>query len=109
MVLLCFVGEPILARLLGHGPDEPFPVPILEGNPHPWAAWSHVQTVDGKELLPLGGDGPLQRDELLRLLAGGQVSLAIAFIATTIALLIGTVLCNVLRLLAVGSTLRSAG
>ena len=50
------------------------------------------KTADGKELLPLGGDGPLQRDELLRLLAGGQVSLAIAFIATMIALLIGVIL-----------------
>lgn len=92
VVVLCFLGEPLLARLLGHGPDEPFPVPILESDPHPLGWWSHVQTADGKELLPLGGDGPLQRDELLRLLAGGQVSLAIAFIATMIALLIGVIL-----------------
>jgi ABC-type dipeptide/oligopeptide/nickel transport system permease subunit len=92
IILLCFVGEPLLAKLLGHGPDEPFPVPIQEGNPHPLGWWSHVQTVNGKELLPLGGDGPLQRDELLRLLAGGRVSLEIAFIATAIALLVGVVL-----------------
>jgi ABC-type dipeptide/oligopeptide/nickel transport system permease subunit len=92
IVLLCFVGEPLLAKLLGHGPDEPFAVPIQEGNPHPLAWWSHVQTAHGRELLPLGGDGPLQRDELLRLLAGGRVSLEIAFIATMLALLIGVVL-----------------
>jgi peptide/nickel transport system permease protein len=92
IILLCFVGEPLLAKLLGHGPDEPFPVPIQEGNPHALGWWSHVQTANGKELLPLGGDGPLQRDELLRLLAGGRVSLEIAFIATAIALLIGVVL-----------------
>jgi peptide/nickel transport system permease protein len=92
IVLACFVLEPILVRLLGHGPDEPFPVLILESSPHPLGAWSHVQTVHGRELLPLGGDGPLQRDELLRLLAGGQVSLEIAFVATSIALLIGVVL-----------------
>jgi ABC-type dipeptide/oligopeptide/nickel transport system permease subunit len=43
----------------------------------------------GKTFLLLGGDGPLGRDELLRLLAGGQVSLEIAFIATAIALIVG--------------------
>ena len=92
IVLLCFAGEPLLAKLLGHGPDEPFPVPIVEANPHPLGWWSHVQTAHGRQLLPLGGDGPLQRDELLRLLAGGRVSLEIAFVATAIALLIGVVL-----------------
>jgi ABC-type dipeptide/oligopeptide/nickel transport system permease subunit len=92
VILLCFVGEPILERLLGHGPDEPFPVPIQEASPHPLGWWSHVQTVHGRQLLPLGGDGPLQRDELLRLLAGGKVSLEIAFVATMIALLIGVLL-----------------
>lgn len=92
VVLLCFVGEPILEKLLGHGPDEPFPVLILEASPHPLGFWSHVQTAHGRELLPLGGDGPLQRDELLRLLAGGRVSLEIALVATLGALLIGVLL-----------------
>ena len=92
VVLLCFVGEPLLEKLLGHGPDEPFPVLILESSPHPLGFWSHVQTAHGRELLPLGGDGPLQRDELLRLLAGGRVSLEIALVATLGALLIGVLL-----------------
>jgi peptide/nickel transport system permease protein len=46
----------------------------------------------GNTLLILGADGPLGRDELLRVLAGGQVSLEIAFIATSIALLLGVFL-----------------
>jgi ABC-type dipeptide/oligopeptide/nickel transport system permease subunit len=92
IVLACFVGEPILVKLLGHGPDRPFAVPISEANPHPATWWKHVKTPEGNAFLVLGGDGPLQRDELLRLLAGGQVSLEIAFIATLVALFIGVVL-----------------
>jgi ABC-type dipeptide/oligopeptide/nickel transport system permease subunit len=67
-------------------------VPISEANPHPATWWKHVKTPEGNAFLVLGGDGPLQRDELLRLLAGGQVSLEIAFIATLVALFIGVVL-----------------
>jgi peptide/nickel transport system permease protein len=93
IVAACFVGERILEHVLGHGPDEPFPVlAVTEAQPHPASWWTHVQTQHGTQLLPLGGDGPLQRDELLRVLAGGQVSLEIAFVATLIALLIGVVL-----------------
>jgi ABC-type dipeptide/oligopeptide/nickel transport system permease subunit len=51
-----------------------------------------VKTPEGNAFLLLGGDGPLQRDEFLRLLAGGQVSLEVAFIATLIALVAGVVL-----------------
>jgi peptide/nickel transport system permease protein len=93
IVLLCFVAEPLLERALGHGPDEPFAsLVITEGNPHPASWFTHVKTEHGTTLLLLGGDGPLQRDEFLRLLKGGQISLEIAFIATAIALLIGVIL-----------------
>ena len=92
IVLLCFAGEPILAKVLGHVPAEPFPVLVKEAAPHPVGVWTHVPSVHGTQLLPLGGDGPLQRDELLRLLAGGRVSLEIALIATVGALLIGVFL-----------------
>ena len=43
----------------------------------------------GKTLFVLGADGPLGRDELLRVLAGGRVSLEIALFATLIGLAIG--------------------
>ena len=93
IVATCFVGERVLERVLGHGPDEPFPQLLInEASPHPASWWKHVETQHGTQLLPLGGDGPLQRDELLRVLAGGQVSLEIAFVATVIALLIGVLL-----------------
>jgi ABC-type dipeptide/oligopeptide/nickel transport system permease subunit len=93
IVVACFIAEPILVKVLGHGPDEPFPTLVVsEASPHPASWWTHVDTGHGTAFLLLGGDGPLQRDEFLRVLAGGQVSLEIAFIATMGALLIGIVL-----------------
>ena len=93
IVLTCFVAEPILVKVLGHGPDEPFPTLVIsEANPHPAGWLTHVKSNHGTQLLLLGGDGPLQRDEFLRVLAGGQVSLEIAFIATMLALLFGVML-----------------
>lgn len=93
IVVACFVVEPILVSLLGHGPDEPFVggANPLDHHPVPW--FSSVPTGHGgTTFFLLGGDGPLGRDEFLRLLAGGQVSLEIAFIATAIGLLIGVFL-----------------
>jgi peptide/nickel transport system permease protein len=94
IIVSCFVVEPILVRLLGHGPDEPFAgaVTRVDLPPVGWFSWVANNNGHGKTLFLLGGDGPLGRDEFLRVLAGGQVSLEIAFIATTIALLIGVVL-----------------
>jgi peptide/nickel transport system permease protein len=94
IVLACFVLEPLLERLLGHGPDEPFfagATPI-DHHPVPWFSWVANNSGHGKTFFVLGGDGPLGRDEFLRLLAGGQLSLEIAFVATTIALVIGVIL-----------------
>jgi ABC-type dipeptide/oligopeptide/nickel transport system permease subunit len=80
--------------VLGHGPDEPFlgAVNPINHKPVGWFSWVPENSGHGKTFLLLGGDGPLGRDELLRLLAGGQVSLEIAFIATAIALIIGVFL-----------------
>ena len=91
IVLACFVLEPILERVLGHAPDEPFlgAVNPIDHSPVGWFSWVPDNSGHGKTFLLLGGDGPLGRDELLRLLAGGQVSLEIAFIATAIALIVG--------------------
>jgi len=91
IVLACFVLEPILERVLGHAPDEPFlgAVNPIDHRPVGWFSSVPDNSGHGKTFLLLGGDGPLGRDELLRLLAGGQVSLEIAFIATAIALLVG--------------------
>ena len=98
IVLACFVGEPLLASVLGHGPDEFFPgaVDVNLRAAGPWT-WVPNQTLDaaggyGRTLFVLGGDGPLGRDELMRLLAGGRLSLEIAGIATFLALVIGVAL-----------------
>ena len=97
IVLACFVLEPILVHVLGHGPDEPFPAGANPIDRHPvgafsWVAKNSLGAQPGKTLFILGGDGPLGRDEFLRVLAGGQVSLEIAFIATSNALLVGVFL-----------------
>jgi peptide/nickel transport system permease protein len=93
IILACFLLEPLLERILGHGPDEPFPSAVNPIDRHPVGWFSVVaDNHGGKTLLLLGGDGPIGRDEFLRLLAGGQVSLEIALIATSLALVIGVVL-----------------
>jgi len=106
LLFACFAGGPILTRVLGHGPNDPFPyatdslrpvgpltrVPdinqILGGDSITPAAPKGTPTT----LFVLGADGPLGRDELLRLLYGGQVSLEVAIAATLLALAIGTAL-----------------
>jgi len=95
MVLLCFPGLAIASHFLGHGSDTIFPSAV-DLNLKPVGPWSHVNAANtavaghGKALLILGADGPLGRDEFLRLLAGGRTSLEIAFGATLLALVIGT-------------------
>ena len=97
IVVACFVVEPILESVLGHGPDTPFPNAVYGLDRHPvgpftWVPNNALGVRHGNTLLLLGADGPLGRDELLRVLAGGQVSLEIASIATAIALALGVLL-----------------
>jgi peptide/nickel transport system permease protein len=94
IVLSCFAVEPLLERLLGHGPDEPFAAGANPIDHHPvtWFSWVTNNSGHGKTFFLLGGDGPLGRDEFLRVLAGGQLSLEIAFVATALALIIGVLL-----------------
>jgi peptide/nickel transport system permease protein len=98
IVLACFVGEPLLGWVLGHGPDTFFPKAV-DVNLHAVGPWANVpdQPLDaparhGTTLFVLGADGPLGRDEFLRLLAGGRLSLEIAGIATLLAVSIGVTL-----------------
>jgi peptide/nickel transport system permease protein len=95
IVVACFVAEPLLARLLGHGPDTFFPTSV-DLSLHAAGPWTHVPNQPlgasahrGTTLFVLGADGPLGRDEFLRILAGGRLSLEIAFLATALSLLIG--------------------
>jgi peptide/nickel transport system permease protein len=101
-------GPTIAARLLGHGPNDLFPYAVH--NYKPADPWTRVPDTDeigagslgidlppppkgtGTTLLVLGADGALGRDEFLRLLYGGRVSLLVAAGATLLALLIGSIL-----------------
>jgi len=97
IVLMCFVGGPLFAWLLGHGPNDPFPYAVNE-QLRPVGPWTHVPDLTSSgdlsggtrhTLFVLGGDGTLGRDLFLRLLYGGQVSLEIGLGATFLAMLIG--------------------
>ena len=103
VVLICFAGAPIASRLLGHGPDAQlyygaqFGASGMAGPVSPWtwipsqvSAYPAPTAHSPRTLYILGGDGPLGRDEFLRLLYGGRTSLEIAIGATLLALLIGT-------------------
>ena len=101
IVLACFVGEPVAAHFLGHTADEPFPyatdanlAPVgpLSSVPDQNSAYPQPTAETPHTFFLLGADGPLGRDELLRLLRGGQVSLEVALGATLVALLIGVTL-----------------
>jgi peptide/nickel transport system permease protein len=103
IVLACFALEPLLAWISGHGPDDIFPYATEQTvagpkavGPWSWVPDTNVALVNpataSKTLFLLGADGPLGRDELLRLLAGGRVSLEVAFGAALIAVAVGAVL-----------------
>jgi peptide/nickel transport system permease protein len=99
-----FAGAPIVSKLVGHGPDDIFP--YAQHSLKPVGPWTHVpdtsilesldplapppKNVD-RTLFVLGADGSLGRDEFLRLLYGGRVSLEVALGAVLLALLLGVV------------------
>lgn len=96
VVAACFVIEPLLEVVLGHDGSQPIPaavdVNLNPVGPFSWATYIAPDGMPHRAFLLLGADGPLGRDELLRLLAGGRVSLEIALIATVVALGLGIVL-----------------
>jgi peptide/nickel transport system permease protein len=92
-------GGPIAAAILGHGPDAIFPAAVDIGlNPVgpmtrvPDTYSSADVTSAETTLLVLGADGPLGRDELLRLLYGGRVSLLVAVGGALLAMSIGVLI-----------------
>jgi peptide/nickel transport system permease protein len=108
ILLMVFVGAHVASYLLGHGPNEQFPYAV-DVNAKPVDPWTrvpdlNVATQTGEyeidkpppgtpdTLMVLGADGPLGRDEFLRVLYGGQTSLEVALLASFFALLLGTTL-----------------
>ena len=107
LCLLVFAGAPLAARLLNHGPNDLFPYAV-DINEKPAGPWTTIPALNDlppsdeyaiekpkppegtpNTLLILGADGPLGRDEFLRLLYGGQDSLEVALGATFLALVLG--------------------
>jgi ABC-type dipeptide/oligopeptide/nickel transport system permease subunit len=104
ILLLAFFGGGAVTRLVGHDGSTPF-LYAANNSQRPVGPWTHVPTPasapidDYGNLLPppkgtpselfiLGADGPLGRDELIRLLDGLRTSLEVGIGAMLIALLI---------------------
>jgi peptide/nickel transport system permease protein len=93
----CFLGAPLFAMLLGHGPDTVFPSAVHGFTPV--GVWTRVPNENytgghatGTTLMVLGADGTVGRDEFMRLLYGGRATIEVAAGATLIAVVIGTTL-----------------
>jgi peptide/nickel transport system permease protein len=104
IVIFAFFGASVVTRLVGHDGQRPF-FYAANDSQRPVGPWTRVAAPDEPklgaygQLLPapkgtpralfvLGADGPLGRDELIRLLDGLRTSFEIAIGAMLIALLI---------------------
>jgi ABC-type dipeptide/oligopeptide/nickel transport system permease subunit len=98
LVLVAFAGAPIAAHFIGHGPNDPFfSNGGVDANLQPATIGAHVSvfTPSGKtekQILLLGGDSTLGRDEFLRVLYGAQVSLEVGVGATILSMALGLLL-----------------
>jgi peptide/nickel transport system permease protein len=95
LVLTAFIGAPLAAAILGHGPNDLYFSAVDPGTLLPVGPWTHVDDVlhpGHTTLFVLGADGTLGRDEFLRLLYGAQVSLEVAVFSTFGAMTIGVLL-----------------
>ena len=98
LLLLSVFATPITNALVGFGPNETFPENAF-AKPYIWPYIKWRVGMDmvtaptilgqtGGKIYWLGAD-QLGRDQLARLLSGGQVSLTIAFVAAGISMLLG--------------------
>jgi len=113
LLLLVFAvgpGAPLYGKLVGHGPNDFFPYAVSVGlrpaGPFTVTYATHEVAGDdpyalkhppppkgtGKTLLLLGADSSLGRDEFMRVLYGGRVSLEVAAGAAVVAILLGMLL-----------------
>ena len=95
LFFVAFAGAPIAAKLLGHGPNEPFLVSGgLDADQLPVGPMTKVGklTEEGtieEQWFILGADSTLARDEFLRILYGAQVSLEVGVGATFLVVVLG--------------------
>jgi ABC-type dipeptide/oligopeptide/nickel transport system permease subunit len=104
VVFVALFGGAIATRLVGHDGSRPFPYATSSAL-RPVGPWTRVPETDEinidiygnilppdhpakRALLVLGADGPLGRDEFIRVLDGARTSLEIALGAVLVALLI---------------------
>jgi peptide/nickel transport system permease protein len=96
LFLTAFVGAPVAARLLGHGPNDITQGGLGATSFLPVGPWTHFTdvTASGPKhfFFILGGADQVGRDEFLRLLYGAQVSLEVAIGATLLSMLVGVVM-----------------
>jgi peptide/nickel transport system permease protein len=92
LIFAAFIGAPIAAHFLGHGPNDQF-YTALTPLGAPIGPFSRVSDgLGGTTYLILGADSTLGRDEFLRLLYGARVSFEVAILATIGSITIGTLL-----------------
>ena len=90
LLAFIFLGAPIAEHLLGHGPNTIIPGGVQ--NYQPVGIWSRVDDGNGgKTLLILGASDFTGRDEFLRLLYGGQVSIEVGLFSTFFGMLLGVI------------------
>jgi ABC-type dipeptide/oligopeptide/nickel transport system permease subunit len=100
LTLAGFIGAPIAAKLVGHGPGDLFTFGLDSNTQLPVGPMTHISLAPyvgaaghfGSTLLVLGGDSQLGRDEFLRLLYGTQVSLEVAIGATVLSMVVGVLM-----------------
>ena len=93
MFLVAFVGAPIAAKILGHGPNDQFYTAVDADSFLPVGPMTWVETPDGgKTLFILGADSTIGRDLFLRLLYGARTSLEVAVFATLFSVGLGVLL-----------------
>jgi peptide/nickel transport system permease protein len=99
LFLSAFVGAPIAAHFLGHGPDDIFPLTGVNSLTQvPVPPWTHVGLnydptgKSGTTLFILGGADGVGHDLFLRLLFGAQTSLEVGVFTTVAVVGLGTVM-----------------
>ena len=93
LLLSAFIGAPIAAHFLGHGPNDQFYTALTPlGAPvGPFSARLRTGSA-GRRIFILGADSTLGRDEFLRLLYGARISFEVAVLATIGSISIGVLL-----------------
>ena len=108
LFLAAFVGAPVAAHLLGHGPNDIFLTAVNQSTFTPVPPWTHVSLAPytgapctvangchghwGSTLFILGGADQTGHDMFLRLLYGAQTSLEVGVLATIFSVGLGVVI-----------------